>query len=876
MNPRDEVTPSRPEDPRASASLAATELAAPDFGGAAAQARVFAALFSDDAPSKPRELGRYVVLGILGEGGMGTVLEAFDRSLDRRVALKVLRRGLAAQHRERLVREAMAMAKLSHPNVVQVYEIGEANGETFIAMEFLRGQTLRAWSKRTPRPGWRECVDVYLQAGEGLAAAHSADVVHRDFKPSNAFIDERGRVRVLDFGLARRASAIPTEPLLPAFADDDSLGFDTPLTRTGSILGTPAYMPPEQLAGHEADARADQFSFCVALYEALYGQRPFQGSTLAELRVSLAAGVDAAPRGSPAPASLHRIIIRGLAAKPDERWPSMDALLSALRGQLTPRKRGRLAIGAVVGAGLLSLGVARYTELQGRCTGARAELAGVWDDAQRQKLGDAIVATELSYAEATRARVVPRLDDYARRWADKHTEVCEATSVRREQSAEVMDLRMACLRTRRVALAESIAVLLEADATRVEGAVKLVTSLPALERCDDLEALRSTIPLPDDEQTAAEVERLRDQLARVRAVRKAGAALEALELIEPIVTRAENAHFAPLLAEARNERGKILRQTGDPEAAARDFETAYLSAATLRHRDVERSAVTYLATATGYGLRQTSTGLQWGKTALALANDPRAKSSALRAIGAIQGSAGEYDAALDSFRQALEIRRSALGPDHPSLSSSINNVGTVFERWDDMKKRSRYTGRRSRSTRRTSAPVTPTSRISSTTSAWSSPKWRSSRRRSIIVNVRSRSAKKRSALAVSRPRSRSKTSASRSGSWGATTTKPPPSRRCWKFTQSVLVRRTPQPRTLYTPSATRWSEAGCSTKHWRTIGGPSQSVRPRSAKTTRMSVRRSTASECCLGSVASLEKRSRCLAARSPTARNLWDPAIRM
>ena len=626
-------------------------------------------------------MGRFVVLGTLGEGGMGTVLEAFDRTLDRRVALKVLRHGIAAQHRERLVREAKAMAKLSHPNVVQVYEVGEADSETFIAMEFLRGQTLREWSDREPRPGWRASVEVYLQAGEGLSAAHGAGVIHRDFKPTNAFIDERDRVRVLDFGLARRASTPPTSRApLPSVVESDSLAFDTPLTRTGAVLGTPAYMPPEQLEGHEADERSDQFSFCVALYEALYGRRPFEGRTIAELRASLAAGVPTTtPPGSGVPTSLRRILIRGLATAPEERWPSMDALLGALRRQVAPRKRARVVIGGVIGVGLLSVGFAQYSEFAGRCSGARGELEGIWDEAQRQKLGDAIVATELSYAEDTRDRVLPRLDEYASRWVGKHTEVCEATSVRREQSTEVMDLRMACLRTRRVALAEAVSVLAEADATRVEGAINLVTRLPSLDRCDDVEALRSTLPIPEDEQTAADVERLREQLARVRAMWLAGAVLDALELVEPIVTQAEILRFAPLVAEARYERGSILRHTGDPEAAASDSEAAYLSAAALRHREVEGWAVTQLASVTGVGLAQHASGLQWAKTALALARDPYSKVKALGATGGISRAAGEYEAALDSFERSLVLSRDDLGPAHPTVSTALNNVGTVLE-----------------------------------------------------------------------------------------------------------------------------------------------------------------------------------------------------
>ncbi len=294
-------------------------------------------------------LGRYVVLDTLGSGGMGTVLRAYDRELDRPVAIKVLHDRLGVHHTTRLIREAQALAKLSHPNVVQVYEVGQLKGQTFVAMELVKGQTPIQWMQKTPRPGWRECVQMFIQLGEGLAAAHERGLVHRDFKPGNAIIDEKGRARVLDFGLARRTNERdgPRKHANEFVANTQLL--DAELTKTGSVLGTPAYMPIEQMLGRGADARSDQFSFCVSLYEALYGCRPFRGQTIGALMAAMTQEqVEVAPRDNHVPSSLRAVIIRGLAHNPDARWPSMESLLRELRRIVAPPRVWR----GVAGAGL--------------------------------------------------------------------------------------------------------------------------------------------------------------------------------------------------------------------------------------------------------------------------------------------------------------------------------------------------------------------------------------------------------------------------------------------------------------------------------------------------------------------------------------------
>jgi len=295
------------------------------------------------APGK--KLGRYTLVERLGSGAMGVVWRAEDPHLGRHVALKLLRRADEALT-ERLVREARAMAQVNHPNVVTVYEVGEAeDGTSFIAMEVVTGQSLRAWQKSERRSN-RDIVAAYIDAGKGLAAAHAAGIVHRDFKPDNVLVGDDERVRVTDFGLA---AAKPSEGAPRPF----SVG-DVNLTTSGSVLGTPAYMAPEQFTGGNVDPRTDQFNFCVSLYEALYGERPFAGASFTELGDNVIFGrVAPPPAGARVSAGLRAILLRGMASKPNERFPTMNDLLHELGRDRARRWRRTGYIASGVAAALL-------------------------------------------------------------------------------------------------------------------------------------------------------------------------------------------------------------------------------------------------------------------------------------------------------------------------------------------------------------------------------------------------------------------------------------------------------------------------------------------------------------------------------------------
>ena len=312
-------------------------------------------------------LGRFTIIDILGSGGMGVVLAAYDPQLDRKVAIKVLRtRGLTGKRREkeaaRLLREARAMAQLSHPHVITVYEAGTIDERVFIAMEYIEGMTLRTWLADTKR-SVPEILEAYVKAGRGLAAGHAANMVHRDFKPDNVLVGNDGRVRVIDFGLARptRGAVLDTPsdetssdslPLTPDRTSSPSMSsaaLHLQLTTAGTLFGTPMYMAPEQHNKVELDTRADQFAFCVAVFEALYGRMPFPAASYAELCASVTLGEISLPAPSPEiPDRVMNAILRGLRTKPDDRFPSMDALLAELEPQ-TARRRGLAVVSMALG-----------------------------------------------------------------------------------------------------------------------------------------------------------------------------------------------------------------------------------------------------------------------------------------------------------------------------------------------------------------------------------------------------------------------------------------------------------------------------------------------------------------------------------------------
>ena len=303
-------------------------------------------------------VGRYIVQNVLGRGGMGVVYGAVDPTLGRRVAVKLVRDGRrTGRYRERLRREALALARVCHPNIVTLFDIGTTNQGTFVAMEYVRGIDLRAWLRVEPRPV-EQVLQVFMAAGEGLAAAHAAGLVHRDFKPTNVMVTPDRKVKVLDFGLAR---ALPNQD--PWLGATDSARLARRMTRADTVVGTTGYMPPEQLLGREVSPASDQFAFCVALYEALHGARPFPGKTPIEQARSYAAGTRTeAQFRKDVPARVNAALERGMELEPHLRFRSMTELLNALRlpPPLSRRRRGFLLAAAVLATAVISSAVTTW------------------------------------------------------------------------------------------------------------------------------------------------------------------------------------------------------------------------------------------------------------------------------------------------------------------------------------------------------------------------------------------------------------------------------------------------------------------------------------------------------------------------------------
>jgi tetratricopeptide (TPR) repeat protein/predicted Ser/Thr protein kinase len=519
-------------------------------------------------------LGRYVVLARMGSGGMGVVYAAYDPELDRRIALKLMHQRGAdeaqAEHASRrMLAEAKAMAQLSHPNVITVHDVGTIDGRVFIAMEFVEGVPLTQWM-RQPGRDWQQQLEVFIKAGRGLEAAHLVGLVHRDFKPDNVLVGADGRVRVLDFGLARRVD-----------------GQREPGDKRDREAGTPAYMSPEQHLGNALDHRADQFSFCVALYEALYGEMPFAARTRFELALAVTDGrVGPAPKRAAVPNSVRWALLRGLDPDPEGRWPDMGSLLSELgrdhdHRMRTVLKASAAAVGVlalVVGGGLLVNRVRDKPAPVNDCSkGAADEIATVWNPEQGTAVREAFAKVEEPWAAPLAREVETKLDTWAREWEAMHTATCEATAEGR-QSFELLDRRMLCLARIRAEFGGLVDVMTGAEAESLAQMGEAVSELPPLSECDAETVERSgshTRHEGDNQLVAKQIER---DLARARSLELTGAFTPAGELAAAAIVGANEIDDQRLVATGLLLQARIEIATGGSEAAVALLEKAAIAA----------------------------------------------------------------------------------------------------------------------------------------------------------------------------------------------------------------------------------------------------------------------------------------------------------
>jgi eukaryotic-like serine/threonine-protein kinase len=651
------------------------------------KAHVRAALFRK---LEPVRVGRFILLEQLGAGAMGEIYAAYDEQLDRRVALKLVRHGsdLTVKADELLLREAQSLAQVSHPNVVQIYEAGTHEGRLFIAMELIRGQTLTRWLRdagQVPRPQRRrEILRQFIAAGRGLEAAHEAGVAHRDFKPDNVLVGDDGRVRVVDFGLARaldevmapgasgrllgsggrgagtedfahgqtvrmdqggearvpagagvvgaaaveagskgsvgsgskgsagsgskgseasgskgsagsgskgsagsgskgsegsgfkgsvesassRSGARASDRPASAVGDDAAeapasslpkLRAATRLTETGMVMGTPRFMAPEQIRGAIADHRSDQFSFCVALHHALYGEFPFAGERIQELLDAMETGATSLEHSAGLGARVRRALRRGLSVDPSQRFASMGELLAEIEPSI--RRKGGWIAGAVllaVAAFALLLFTARSAD---PCANVGDGIDQAWSTERQVAVYAAFLRSGLPYAETGWNGAKQRLDGHAKRWRDEARGACRAMHVEHVQSPHQFDRRMLCLDRDRRLVTALVGELAAGSTDAVQRAVALAESLPDARLCSRTENILFGVE-PPYPAIAADVGTVRDQLARARMLELMGRGEESLALARTALTASERIKYSPLHAEAQFQVARALDVRG--------------------------------------------------------------------------------------------------------------------------------------------------------------------------------------------------------------------------------------------------------------------------------------------------------------------------
>jgi tetratricopeptide (TPR) repeat protein len=582
-----------------------------------------------------------------------------------------------------------------------------------MAMEFVDGPTLKKWVKEKSR-SWREVLDAFIAAGRGLASAHKAGLVHRDFKPENVLVARDGRVQVTDFGLARQANPeeLGEAPALPEQAADvlpaDSAQALAQVTQAGQVMGTPMYMAPEQRRGAAPDARSDQFSFCVALYWALYQEWPFDrqryslkgaypspgtphshkhtdgrsAKSGSGRQVDPATGAFIPPHSIKVPGFVRRALMRGLAPKAEDRFASMDALLTQLE------YRPRVARQTMAAAGLvLFLGAGAYAYESSRrqaqlCSGAEQKLAGIWDDAIRQDVTRGLTATGKPQAANVATRVSALLDQYTQGWVTMNTEACQATRLRGEQTEQLLSMRTVCLERRLKDVKALTRLLTTADGQLVNKAVDAVGQLPDLQACADVSALSAVEPPPASPQAKTEIERISTQLAEAKALHDAGRYKQGLDIAAPAVEAARTLGYRPLLGEALYWFGWLQDRSGNLKPGERNLQEAAWTAQASHHDVLLATVAAKLAYTTGADQNRFVTGHLWSGLGLAtvtrLGGNDNLESEMLINRGLIYAAEGKKEEALASYAKALELVERAFGKEHHRHGLVLMSQGALY------------------------------------------------------------------------------------------------------------------------------------------------------------------------------------------------------
>ncbi len=660
-----------------------------------------------DAPSRSgtglapgTRMGRYLVVDKIGEGGAGAVYAAFDAKLDRKVALKLLERGAGGPMRTvdprwpQLVREARMLAKLSEPEVVTVFDVGESGGVAYLAMEYIEGGDLAAWIAQHRGPeateprGLRDALDLMLQAGAGLAAAHGAHLVHGDFKPANVLVDARGRAKVSDFGIARLRAAADG-------ASQDTL--DTHQSRHGDTgreageggptdttgpgpgahwIGTPAFMAPEQFDGVPPSEGTDVYAYFTALFQAVYGVLPWRTRSVLELAARKAHQPPDRPPGVAVPRWLDALLDRGLDPDPRRRPPSMQAALAALRSGMRRRRTGLIvAAGSVaVLGGLSPLAFGGW----GSSQGSLCETEGFGWSAHRTDVRERFESVGHRAPDQAWSRVDARMTSLQDAWAQAWSRACAAHS-----SPTIQQQSLRCLeRQRRQAQAQVDAWTSGGGEPEGAGGVELVdrasraaAALAEPDDCLDVQALAQGVQLPEDPELAQAVTRARAEIDTAVALMRTGNADAALPAAREAFAAAEATAFAPVQSEAALVLARVQERLGDLEAATETMEHAYFEAVGAEAHDAAAQAATRLVWMVGVRLERHDEGLLWAQHAqVALSKTQGRRDQLMANIGGLHERKGDYALAESSFEAALKA----------TPEDALDDRGIVHQRLGDL------------------------------------------------------------------------------------------------------------------------------------------------------------------------------------------------
>nr|WP_276604822.1 serine/threonine-protein kinase [Nannocystis sp. RBIL2] len=617
-------------------------------------------------------VGRYIVIDLVGAGGMGAVYAAYDPELNRKVALKLLLPGSASEpiRQARLLREAQAMARLSHPNIGAIHDVGTFHEQVFFAMEFVAGVTLRAWLQARAH-GWRDVLSLLVAIGRGVAAAHAVGIVHSDLKPENVMIGADGRPRVMDFGISRAERTAEEDPTLSGLIPRT----DVLRTEQGAVQGTPPYMAPEQWRSGETSVLSDQFSYCVVAWEALFGERPFPVDAAARAAVGEPLRPGAPPSSARVPSWVRRTLTRGLSTRPEDRFPSMNALLDALTSGQARRRRSWLAAGAaavaLVGGGVAATRSWQQQRHVAACEAAGASIVGdVWTDEVRARVRAAMAATGIPDAESVDARVAGWTDAWTTRWKEVRTDACLASDPG----------PVPCLDDQR----QRLAVLLEAMAEVPERgvmarAIHQAAALPDPRTCADPTLARSRPPTRGDEALSAS---LRRDLRRGELMTVTGRTAQAGTVIEGVRERAETEGLQVLVLEAKQAAGANAERAGDYAAAERTLREVLTAAGAAGIDDLAIASATSLVSVVGMSLGRHAEGLLFGEVAEMLVHrlgqtDRPPHARLLMHLAAVHHRAGAVREALARSERACEIFRRELGAAHPELATALDQVASL-------------------------------------------------------------------------------------------------------------------------------------------------------------------------------------------------------